>query len=122
MLDKLGGYLQIGSVGPLNISPLITKINEIGPTPIIGIYYDLSYGRNPQTLLIIDGPNASPFILETSIRWLGPKAPPYEIANDVPELFDELLKNFLPPGLSKDQKNSERNFIYNFIKDLNQVS
>jgi hypothetical protein len=121
MLDKLGGYLQIGSLGPSSISPLMTKINDIGPTPIVGIYYDLSYGRNPQTLLIIDGPNASPYIFENAIRWLGPKAPPYEITNDVPELFDELLKSFLPPGLSNDQKNSERNSIYNFIRDFYQV-
>ncbi|EAT41265.1 AAEL007081-PA [Aedes aegypti] len=62
-LDKLGGYLQIGSVGPQSISPLIAKIQSIGPMPIIGIYYDLSYGRKPQTLLIIDGPTTSAQIL-----------------------------------------------------------
>lgn len=62
-LDKLGGYLQIGSVGPQSISPLISKIKNIGPMPIIGIYYDLSYGRKPQTLLIIDGPTTSSHIL-----------------------------------------------------------
>ncbi|EDS38835.1 zinc metalloprotease [Culex quinquefasciatus] len=64
-LDKLGGYLQIGSVGPQSISPLISKIKNIGPMPIIGIYYDLSYGRKPQTLLIIDGPTTSSHILAT---------------------------------------------------------
>ncbi|XP_055618405.1 neprilysin-3 [Toxorhynchites rutilus septentrionalis] len=120
-LDKLGGYLQIGSVGPQSISPLISKIKKIGPMPIIGIYYDLSYGRKPQTLLIIDGPTTSAHILEKPVRWHGPKAAPNDVTDTVPELLDELINVFLPPGLSIDQRQSEKKVIFNFVRDLNQI-
>nr|XP_029716259.1 endothelin-converting enzyme homolog [Aedes albopictus] len=120
-LDKLGGYLQIGSVGPQSISPLIAKIQSIGPMPIIGIYYDLSYGRKPQTLLIIDGPTTSAQILANPVRWQGPKAAPNDVTEDVPELLDELMNVFLPPGLSAEQRQSEKSVIFSFIRDLNQI-
>uniref|UniRef100_A0A182XWP8 Peptidase M13 N-terminal domain-containing protein n=1 Tax=Anopheles stephensi TaxID=30069 RepID=A0A182XWP8_ANOST len=119
-LDQLGGYLHIGSVGPQSISPLVAKIQAIGPLPLIGIYYDLSYGRKPQTLLIIDGPNTPPNILENPVRWNGPRAPPYDV-DEVPELLDELINTFLPLGLSVEQRQSERNLIFSFIRELNQI-
>ncbi|XP_041760851.1 neprilysin-3 [Anopheles merus] len=119
-LDQLGGYLHIGSVGPQSISPLVAKIQAIGPLPLIGIYYDLSYGRKPQTLLIIDGPNTPPNILENPVRWNGPRAPPYDV-EEVPDLLDELINTFLPLGLSSDQRQSERNLIFSFIRELNQI-
>ncbi|XP_065087387.1 endothelin-converting enzyme homolog [Ochlerotatus camptorhynchus] len=120
-LDKLGGYLQIGSVGPQSISPLISKIQSIGPMPIIGIYYDLSYGRKPQTLLIIDGPTTSLHILANPVRWQGPKDAPNDVTEDVPELLDALMNVFLPPGLSANQRLSEKSVIFSFIRDLNQI-
>uniref|UniRef100_A0A182FR35 Peptidase M13 N-terminal domain-containing protein n=1 Tax=Anopheles albimanus TaxID=7167 RepID=A0A182FR35_ANOAL len=119
-LDQLGGYLHIGSVGPQSISPLVAKIRAIGPLPLIGIYYDLSYGRNPQTLLIIDGPSTPPNILENPVRWHGPRAPPYDV-DEVPELLDDLINIFLPLGLTGEQRQSERNLIFSFIRDLNQI-
>uniref|UniRef100_A0AAG5CQE6 Peptidase M13 N-terminal domain-containing protein n=1 Tax=Anopheles atroparvus TaxID=41427 RepID=A0AAG5CQE6_ANOAO len=119
-LDQLGGYLHIGSVGPQSLSPLVVKIQAIGPLPLVGIYYDLSYGRKPQTLLIIDGPNTPPNILENPVRWNGPRAPPYE-ADDVPELLDELINTFLPLGLSGEQRQSERHLISGFIRELNEI-
>uniref|UniRef100_A0A182M0N4 Peptidase M13 N-terminal domain-containing protein n=1 Tax=Anopheles culicifacies TaxID=139723 RepID=A0A182M0N4_9DIPT len=120
-LEQLGGYLHIGSVGPQSISPLVAKIQAIGPLPLIGIYYDLSYGRKPQTLLIIDGPNTPPNILENPVRWNGPRAPPYDV-EEVPELLDELINTFLPLGLSAEQRQSERNLIFSFIRELNQLA
>jgi hypothetical protein len=66
MLDKLGGYLPIGALGPSIIAPLVNRINEIGPIPLLEIYFDLSYGRKPQILLIIDRPNGSPRVLEVN--------------------------------------------------------
>ncbi|XP_039443562.1 uncharacterized protein LOC120423723 [Culex pipiens pallens] len=120
-LDKLGGYLQIGSVGPQSISPLISKIKNIGPMPIIGIYYDLSYGRKPQTLLIIDGPTTSSHILANPVRWQGPKAPPNDVTEDVPELLGELINVLLPPGLTTEQRHSEKSVIFSFVRDLNQI-
>uniref|UniRef100_A0A182JUX3 Peptidase M13 N-terminal domain-containing protein n=1 Tax=Anopheles christyi TaxID=43041 RepID=A0A182JUX3_9DIPT len=119
-LDQLGGYLHIGSVGPQSISPLVAKIQAIGPLPLIGIYYDLSYGRKPQMLLIIDGPNTPPNILENPVRWNGPRAPPYDV-EEVPELLEQLINTFLPLGLSSEQRQSERNLIFSFIRELNQI-
>lgn len=66
IFEQLGGYLPIGSLGPSSIAPLITQIYEMGPTPLIDIYYDLSYGKRPQVLLIISGPGAAAPILEVN--------------------------------------------------------
>lgn len=63
-MDELGGYLPIGALGPTSISSLVAQINSLGPVPLVEMYYDLSYGRKPQIMLIIDGPSASPFVLE----------------------------------------------------------
>lgn len=56
-IERLGGYLPINALGPSTVSPLLVKIMEMGaPLPLLDIYYDLSYGRKPQVLLIIDIP------------------------------------------------------------------
>lgn len=54
------------------------------------------------------------------MRWNGPRAPPYDV-EEVPDLLDELINTFLPLGLSSDQRQSERNLIFSFIRELNQV-
>lgn len=118
-LDELGGYLPIGAVGPSSIAPLVSKINKLGPTPLLGIYYDLSYGK--QIMLIIDGPMEFAPVLENPIRWKRPKAPPYRIRNELPVMLDNILNNFLPSGLGSDQMNYEKSSIINFIKELNNV-
>lgn len=64
LFEELGGYLPIGALGPSSIAPLITQIYQLGPTPLVDIYYDLSYGKRPQVLLIISGPGAAAPILE----------------------------------------------------------
>lgn len=53
---------------------------------------------------------------------MGPKAPPYKIRNDVPELLDDLMNVFLPSSLSKEQRQSEMDLIRNFVSELNRVS
>ncbi|XP_069969132.1 EEF1AKMT4-ECE2 readthrough transcript protein isoform X2 [Bactrocera oleae] len=121
VLEQLGGYLPTGTVGPTSISSLIKKMYKLGPTPLIDIYYDLSYGRRPQVLLIIGGPGASPLILENSIRYSGPKAPPYQFKNGEYKLLKKLLDHFLPNELSSDQKSSEKETISTFIGELNQI-
>ena len=70
VLDQLGGYLPIGALGPSSISQLISKIYLLGPTPLVDIYYDLSYGKRPHVLLIISGPSTSSPILEVSTEYL----------------------------------------------------
>lgn len=68
VLDQLGGYLPIGALGPSSISQLIAKIYKLGPTPLVDIYYDLSYGKRPHALLIISGPSTAVPILEVSSK------------------------------------------------------
>lgn len=120
-LEYLGGYLPTHVVGPSTISPLISQMNQIGPTPLITVSYDLSYGKQPQVMLIIDGSTESAPVLQNAVRWKGPKAPPYRIRDDVPPLLNQLVENFLPSGLPADQRKSEKEAIVSFVKELNQV-
>lgn len=56
-MERLGGFLPIHAIGPLSVTPLLVKMMNLGaPLPLLDIYYDLSYGRKPQVLLIIDVP------------------------------------------------------------------
>lgn len=56
-IEKLGGYLPINALGPSSVTPILVSMMEMGaPLPLLDIYYDLSYGRKPQVLLIIDIP------------------------------------------------------------------
>ncbi|XP_033232511.1 neprilysin-2 [Drosophila pseudoobscura] len=121
MFDSLGGYLPVGSTGPSSIAPLIAKIYELGPSPLVDLYYDLSYGRRPHILLIISGPSTSSTILEHKIRWISPKAPPSRIRQGLPKLLSDLVDNFLPFFVSYDQRISEKDTIFEFVKDLNKL-
>ncbi|XP_068153090.1 membrane metallo-endopeptidase-like 1 [Drosophila tropicalis] len=121
IFDSLGGYLPIGTLGPSSIAPLIAKIYELGPSPIVDLYYDLSYGRRPHVLLIISGPSTSSTILENKIRWMSPKAPPNRMRQGVPKLLGDLIDNILPSTLSYAQRISEKDTIFGFIKDLNKL-
>ncbi|XP_037707538.1 uncharacterized protein LOC119545764 [Drosophila subpulchrella] len=121
IFDTLGGYLPVGSVGPSSIAPLIAKIYDLGPSPLVDLYYDLSYGRRPHILLIISGPSTSSTILERKIRWMSPKAPPSRIRQGVPKLLADLIENFLPYFVSYAQRVSEKDTIFEFIKDLNKL-
>lgn len=70
LLQQLGGYLPIGALGPSTVAPLLSKINEYGSTPLVDIYYDLSYGRKPKILLIVGGPTTSSPILEVNKKYI----------------------------------------------------
>lgn len=89
---------------------------------MIGIYYDVSYGKQPQKMLIIDGSSDVAPVLENPIRWKAPKAPPYRVQEELPNLIFALLENFLPNGLSAVQKKIETSAIVNFVREFNQVS
>uniref|UniRef100_W8BH66 Endothelin-converting enzyme 2 n=1 Tax=Ceratitis capitata TaxID=7213 RepID=W8BH66_CERCA len=121
VLEQLGGYLPVGAVGPISISSLIKKIYNLGPTPLVDIYYDLSYGRRPQVILIISEPGISSPILENNIRWSGPKAPPHQFKQEKYKLLNQLLDDFLPKELSFDQKNTEKEAITAFITEINRI-
>ena len=62
------------------------------------------------------------YFLQSKIRWMGPKAPPYRLKQGVPKLLNDLLNSFLPSGLTPEQKLSEHEAISTFIKELNKVS
>ncbi|XP_075147207.1 neprilysin-like 16 isoform X2 [Haematobia irritans] len=121
ILNQLGGYLPIGAVGPSSISELISKIYNMGPTPIVDIYFDLSYGKHPHAILIVSAPSTAAPILESKIRWMGPKAPPYNVKRDIPKLLPDFIETFLPNDLTLEQRASENEAITTFIKELNKI-
>ena len=57
MIEQLGGFLPPHLI-PYSVTPLMTKILKTfgAPLPLFDLYYDLSYGRRPQILMIIDIP------------------------------------------------------------------
>ena len=66
LMEELGGYLPEGAIGPESLTQIISKIAQKGPNPLIGIYFDLSYGRSPKIMLIIDQPTNSAPVLEVN--------------------------------------------------------
>lgn len=68
-IEKLGGYLPISALGPSTVSPLLVKFSEMGaPIPLLDVYYDLSWGKKPEALLIIDVPMHTSSLLEVSLK------------------------------------------------------
>lgn len=67
LLNQLGGYLPIGAVGPSSISELLSNIDQLGPSPVLDVYFDLSYGKRPHAILIVSAPSTSSPILEVCI-------------------------------------------------------
>lgn len=63
VLDQLGGYLSIGALGPISISPLLLRMNSYyGFNPLVSWYFDITHGRKPMKVLVIDSADASPII------------------------------------------------------------
>lgn len=60
-------------------------------------------------------------LIQNPIRWLTPKAPIFKIDENVPTLLNDILKYFLPMGLSIEQRESERQSIHRFVRELNQI-
>lgn len=107
--------------GPSTIGGLILKLSDFGPIPLVSIYYDLSYGRKPQPMLIIDSSLESSPVLQNPIRWTAPKSAPFDIRYDVPPLLDTLIDMFLPFSLDADKREFERDSMVNFIRQLTQL-
>lgn len=107
--------------GPRTIGGLILNLNDLGPTPLISIYYDMSYGPQSQPLLIIDSSMESAPALQNPIRWLAPKAAPFRVKYDIPPLLETLIELFLPNSLEAERRELERDSIISFIKELNQL-
>lgn len=107
--------------GPLSVAALLARISRLGPTPLVSVYYDLSYGRKPQSMLIIDSSLESSLVLQNPVRWRGPKSAPFDIRQDIPPLLDQLLDAFLPINLEFESRLTELEAIKNFIKELTQM-
>lgn len=120
-MQQIGTYMPMTVTGPSTIGGLILKLSEFGPIPLVSIYFDLSYGRKPQPMLIIDSSLESSPVLQKTIRWLAPKPAPFDIRYDVPPLLDTLINLFLPSYLDDDKREAERDSIVNFIRELNQL-
>lgn len=122
MVEELGGFLPPHSI-PYSVTPLMTKImKKFGaPLPLFDVYHDLSYGRRPQILMIIDIPMDVNKILQNPIRWKAPKSPSFKIVERVPKLFNKVVDFLLPQNMSQKQKELEKTEIENFIIKLNQL-
>lgn len=64
LVEDLGGYLPKTAMGPSSISQLLKRVSKLGPSPIIDMYFDLSYGKRAKVILIIDAPLASSNVLQ----------------------------------------------------------
>lgn len=93
----------------------------MGPNPLISTYYDLSYGKMPQVMLVVDGSMETTPVLQNPVRWTGPKAAPFYIKDDYPVIIYELLDRFLPKSMNNDHKRMEKSAIIKFIRELNGV-
>lgn len=120
-MQEIGTYMPMTVTGPATIGGLILKLSEFGPTPLVSIYYDLSYGRKPQPMLIIDSSFESAPLLQNYIRWTAPKAAPFDIKYDIPPLLDNIIDIFLPASLDTDKRDFERESIVNFIRQFTQL-
>lgn len=120
-MQEIGAYMPMTVTGPAQIGGLILKLSDFGPTPLVSIYYDLSYGRKPQPMLIIDSSLESSPVLQNAIRWAAPKSAPFDIRNDVPPLLDSVINTFLPTSIDPDKREFERESIVNFIRQLTQL-
>lgn len=120
-MHEFGSYMPMTVTGPATIGGLILKLSEFGPTPLVSIYYDLSYGRKPQSMLIIDSSLESSPVLQNSIRWIAPKSAPFKIRHDIPPLIDTIIDMFLPIALDADKREFERESIINFVRQLTQL-
>lgn len=101
----------------------MSAIHRIGPTPLISIYYDLSYGKQPQIMLVVDGANPAAPALQMAQRWTRPKAPPHAPAthdfdSSGAGRLQDVLASFLSAGLSVSQRTAERKTIVAFMQEL----
>lgn len=120
-LRELGGYLGVHEPTPASIGPLLVQASKIGPMPLVSLFFDLSYGKKPQSMLVVDSSLESSAVLQNSLRWTGPKSAPFDIRHDVPPLLDKLLEYFLPENLALEHKFAERDNITRFIRELNHL-
>lgn len=67
MLDELGGYMPIGAIGPHTLSTIMSRISSYGYNALFDMHFDLTYGRKPHIILVIDVPYSSPNMLQVSV-------------------------------------------------------
>lgn len=124
VVEELGGIL-VGpnALGPSNPSMSFSKLlSKFGaPMPLLDVYFDLSYGKKPKIIMMIDVPSDIRKVLPNPVRWKVPRAPIFKIEQKLPKLFDTIVDQLLPNSLNDHQKQYEKNEILNFIKKLNEI-
>lgn len=67
MLDELGGYMPIGAIGPHTLSTIMSRISSYGYNALFDMHFDLTYGRKPHIILVIDVSYANPNVLQVIV-------------------------------------------------------
>lgn len=99
LLDRLGGYLPPGVLGPIDLTSLISRLLQQDGAPLVDVRLvrDPASARRTVGVVLIDAPE--------------------ETRPDQP-LLDGLLSGFLPQGMSSSEKAKEIQTISNFISTL----
>jgi hypothetical protein len=68
VVEHLGGYFPINALGPSNAAMSFSKmlLKYSAPMSLIDVYFDLSYGKKPQIIMIIDVPSDITKVLQVS--------------------------------------------------------
>lgn len=61
ILDELGGYLPPSTVGPSDLTPLLTRLYEVNGTPLLDIYLDYDQNDRLSSSIYIDVPESTIF-------------------------------------------------------------
>uniref|UniRef100_A0A336KH95 CSON011042 protein n=1 Tax=Culicoides sonorensis TaxID=179676 RepID=A0A336KH95_CULSO len=121
LLDELGGYMPIGAIGPHTLSTILSRINSYGYNGLFDVFFDLTYGRKPHIIMVIDVANANPSVLQRKIRWNTMKPGRFIHATYDERIANEVIDNFIPIGLSRDIASREKQTILTFIDELMEI-
>lgn len=100
LLDRLGGYLPPGTLGPSDLTPILSRILRINGSPLL----DIQLLRDP-----------------TSSRRFSVLVEPPEAPSLPRPPLENLLNGFLPQGMSATQKAKEEQTISMFIAMLERI-
>lgn len=101
-LDKLGGYLPPGVLGPIDLTTLISRLLLVDGAPLFNVR------------LIKDPTSAKRSSVSVLLE------PPEGLRAEIPTI-DELLSGFLPSGMSSSQRTKEAQTIVTFITMLEKI-
>lgn len=119
-LHKLGGYLPPSSLGPTDLTPLLTRLFEVNGSPLVDVYMDYDEVKRNRMAIYIDLPQIKPVLsILFQNQYIERKMSEKQQAQQ--RILRSLLKGFLPKKMSDQQQVSEYQNIINFISDLDKV-